>query len=100
MTKVLFEGGGEGRARKRNTHPHDAEADELTSRFDPGHGFLLVPLKRLVCCPPLRLWSIPAPVFLLICSGTLLAFKGQQRRAGWLSAVFVKADYEECNFIR
>ena len=45
MIKVLFEGGGERRARKRNTHQHEAEADELTSRFDPGHGFFLVSLK-------------------------------------------------------
>lgn len=57
--KVLFEGRGERRARKRNTQQHDADADELTSRFDPGHGFLLVSLKCLVCCHPSRPQSIP-----------------------------------------
>lgn len=42
-----------------------------------------------------RRGSRPALRHAVICSGTLLALNRQRRRAARLSAVFVKADYEE-----
>ena len=44
--------------------------------------------------------SQPALHHAVICGGTLLACNRQWRRFGRPSAVFVKAHYEESNFIR
>lgn len=63
---------------------------EMQSRLPlrPGEHLYLTRLPGQRCCHE------------AICSGTLLAFNRQWRRAAGPSAVFVEADYVEVNFIR